>query len=1695
MKRAPRAWEFISYLMVELLELARVEWARYNVDRSPEVLIEVEKILSQCKNAIDVEHVEWLLQLADNSRILSYLVRSQAIRIVHQWAKDMQAVIEEDGIPILDPIRHDLIDGAVLFLQQVASRSSEDKVDFLIEKGLNNTEIQLAFVQVGIDIPDSLGNETVRGSMVDNGASFLKMDQIKSKSFQDRISFLKSKGLNDTEIYRACQAAGISPHPSKEDISKVSGHTSKPIREEMVSNGATFLSDPSVVNKSVEEKLKFLQKKGLSGAEIRTACERFHLVINQDLVEEYFDKVNETIQTDDTLPAVHVVEFRDDMVSKGIKFLNHPSAAAKSTAEKSSFLKSKGLTVEEINKSYESWSNGGGTQENQQVEKAKRFISHPSAASKSLREKVQFLRSKGISDNDIKTACRAVGISMNNTRGEYIRPNWTAATTMYMNCTSADDTLETEALRRKQVNDAKEFLLKEETISEPVEKKISFLLGKGILKQHIKEAFFMIGIHVEDSLIEGAASGDLNEDQLNQAIEFIKNSDKQDPEKLMDFLSTIKMIPMDIIREAFQSAGYSTEEIDNFILENRETLIELGISFLKQPGVNPRDQSTVDFLLKKGLAPNEIETLVQTLNLDASKIQHGKNFLMDDDTSRSSFTDKVRFLKSKGLNEQEIIEAFKAANVPMESVEQESQNVLQKSIAYLKNPLSAAYSTEEKTLFLRSKSIPEGIIQKAFESVRMFEHDDPPASRHIEQAKSFLESPQRSGYSDEECREYLRNKGLSEGDIQQAFVLATPQVQAPAELRADKVNQAIQFLKTDAADAVKLEQQLEFLRNKGLSELEIKHAVEVVGKVHVPSRSELMERGAVFLSDSNLKSTPVEDRVQYLLSKGLTQEEVSTLALEAQLDLTPSYLSSIPIATLKEQRFSVPADLSPSGKCLQRAMNVCVSILIENPADDNLNCRAVGLLALSMCRCRAAGINHSCVAFSGKVLGRAVVLSNIGPESNRAAIEDVIQSLVELVGREDQINRYAKKGLRQSSQVNLKFVSMESILQGLGTGWISQFECIPFDDAMILTRAFHNVFCKLASTQTYETTSGPLVSALLIMAHNPDAVDVVMYICAGLLRGASEFAWAKDTATSPRPDVEKCIRRTAAEAMDAVDNSLGRSKGVAASTGLACVYADKELEWDSRVFQVVTEGLLNGALWPTDALDGLDVSLDQRAVAATSYVGSELFKMVPNLVQLLLYKMDTEKPLQSTWVLQRLRQHTISVFDACGGDAGLGHILARRTTHLLYGSTGDTVDGEAVGNKENNSNGDTSSDIKRKEVVDETEDEEEDVDNETPKQEEAVNPAPDLLEQQLGVHSGLARLMQMGYISVVVLGNKAVSKGLDSDAWMLLDTLANLNAFQVRVQDVVQLESVLPHIMGLRNPETANALVYRMVTSPAVLKVTSKVNWMVAARTEYLMGVFEPYVLDRWRRICSSQSYISTSHVKLPELKIISSRSVMEGRSLKKKKRAKEVEKAFVVSDPEMASSVYDCILNIAIVHEFEHLNHRGHSWMTSMIAQIHDKIEPELPLRLTAIVPYVEMSLRSRDTKGSTLSFVFGSIFTSLSRDPDPRSHCICVMAFDRLLLAIESLQRTDRTDGPILYALLFACLKAVPVYMIDHAQNSVSLLMGNAINNDTAMSRDALQKSLFGAILRTSEAPRRTILARWFLQSIEGLTLGGHL
>jgi len=163
MKRAPRAWEFISYLMVELLELARVEWARYNVDRSPEVLIEVEKILSQCKNAIDVEHVEWLLQLADNSRILSYLVRSQAIRIVHQWAKDMQAVIEEDGIPILDPIRHDLIDGAVLFLQQVASRSSEDKVDFLIEKGLNNTEIQLAFVQVGIDIPDSLGNETVRG--------------------------------------------------------------------------------------------------------------------------------------------------------------------------------------------------------------------------------------------------------------------------------------------------------------------------------------------------------------------------------------------------------------------------------------------------------------------------------------------------------------------------------------------------------------------------------------------------------------------------------------------------------------------------------------------------------------------------------------------------------------------------------------------------------------------------------------------------------------------------------------------------------------------------------------------------------------------------------------------------------------------------------------------------------------------------------------------------------------------------------------------------------------------------------------------------------------------------------------------------------------------------------------------------------------------------------------------------------------------------------------------------------------------------------------------------------------------------------------------------------------------------------------------------------------------------------------------
>ncbi|XP_022918730.1 peroxisomal membrane protein PEX14 [Onthophagus taurus] len=55
-----------------------------------------------------------------------------------------------------------------------------------------------------------------------------------------------------------------------------------PIREELVQTAIKFLQNPNVLNTPLEQKQKFLQKKGLSQKEVQLACERSGAYDNQN---------------------------------------------------------------------------------------------------------------------------------------------------------------------------------------------------------------------------------------------------------------------------------------------------------------------------------------------------------------------------------------------------------------------------------------------------------------------------------------------------------------------------------------------------------------------------------------------------------------------------------------------------------------------------------------------------------------------------------------------------------------------------------------------------------------------------------------------------------------------------------------------------------------------------------------------------------------------------------------------------------------------------------------------------------------------------------------------------------------------------------------------------------------------------------------------------------------------------------------------------------------------------------------------------------------------------------------------------------------------------------------------------------------------------------------------------------------------
>jgi hypothetical protein len=171
--------------------------------------------------------------------------------------------------------------------------------------------------------------------------------------------------------------------------------------------------------------------------------------------------------------------------------------------------------------------------------------------------------------------------------------------------------------------------------------------------------------------------------------------------------------------------------------------------------------------------------------------------------------------------------------------------------------------------------------------------------------------------------------------------------------------------------------------------------------------------------------------------------------------------------------------------------------------------------------------------------------------------------------------------------------------------------------------------------------------------------------------------------------------------------------------------------------------------------------------------------------------------------------------------------------------------------------------------------------------------------------------------------------------------------------------------------------------------------------------------------------------------------------------------------------------------------------------------------LRLALVPGYLEAALESHPdgTPTKVLAFATASVLTALGQDPDERAQGLAVMAIRRIAFAVDERaagRPNTKRDGPKLAALLFTCLKAVPLPALPQALETAADVVSRAPAAGPAPAATAAPSTpaelaplthawmvdcLFGVISRTEDPQRRLLLAKWFLEHVQGLSYHARL
>jgi hypothetical protein len=536
---------------------------------------------------------------------------------------------------------------------------------------------------------------------------------------------------------------------------------------------------------------------------------------------------------------------------------------------------------------------------------------------------------------------------------------------------------------------------------------------------------------------------------------------------------------------------------------------------------------------------------------------------------------------------------------------------------------------------------------------------------------------------------------------------------------------------------------------------------------------------------------------------------------------------------------------------------------------------------------------------------------------------------------------------------------------------------------------------------------------------------------AGMFRGGPEYGWGLARARRPLAFDFRALLRAQAQASP-------RDPGV----GLALVYAGPGVGRDGDTLPALLSGLLDGCLCVDESLRGKD--LETCVASAAKFVARAPFRLVPSCAQAvvdaaLAAAKSEPKPAEAggraangprAAVFERAHAHAQRVFLHWAGSAP-ARVVARRLVQKAYDP------------------------------------------------EQAARP----LEQVLGVHADLGRVLNTNFMCLVVVLEPLLQPEAPVQAFLAWDALAFLGAGLVPAQDALRFQRWIETVAGFDPDAVWRTLVAQLrVQKPPALQqgelqqgelqqgelqqgelqqgeraVEEEEEEEDARSRDYLLGARAEYLLDTGARFLW-KGWLA----------------------------------AAVRREDDDAGEAFVGVLELGAAHRFASLNKRAHLWMQDAVERCRGTDAGEAgdgePLALRRAGAFLGVSVGACG-KGAaelgTSAFCVASVMTSLATTGNPCAALVAARGFAAMT------QRVTRAKASRdLFTLLCTSLKVVPLGVLPFALKRMAQVFRTArflqgLKDDVGpMGLDVgvMEDVMRGVVNRTDDSSRRAVLGAWF-------------